>query len=280
MPGTTASCRHDWVTTAREALLDATRRFGFSPTARLDAELLLAHALGIERSALLLDPDRAVPASFGALVDRRARHEPVAYITGVRGFWTLDLAVGPGALVPRADSETLIETAVTLFAGRPPATILDLGTGPGTLLLALLDSWPDARGIGIDRSADALGYARRNARDAGGRAAFVQGDWAGAIDARFDLVICNPPYIAADVRLPAEVAEYEPAGALFAGVDGLDDYRRLAPVLRGLLSPGGTVLLEIGFDQAEPVAALLAVEGFATRLHHDLGGNPRVIAAN
>ncbi len=267
------------MTTARFALAEAAARFAFSRTARLDAELLLAHALGIERSALLLDLDRPVPAGFAALVERRARHEPVAYITGSRGFWTLDIAVGPGALVPRADSETLIEAAVALFEDRAPATILDLGTGPGTLLLALLDQWRDARGLGVDRSAEALGWAGRNAALAGGRAAFVQGDWTGAIAGTFDLIVANPPYIAADAALPAEVAAHEPAGALFAGADGLADYRRLAPCLAPLLAPGGAVLLEIGFDQAEPVAALLAGQGFATDLYRDLAGHPRVIAA-
>ncbi|MDP1028571.1 peptide chain release factor N(5)-glutamine methyltransferase [Sphingomonas sp. KR1UV-12] len=267
------------MTTARQALAVATARFGFSATPRLDAELLLAHALGIERSVLLLDLDRAVPAAFAALVERRAAHEPVAYITGSRGFWTLDLAVGPGALIPRADSETLIEAAIAHFADRPPTTILDLGTGPGTLLLTLLDIWPDVRGIGVDRSAAALGYARRNATIAGGRAMLVQGDWATAVAGRFDLVVANPPYIATGATLPPEVAGFEPAAALFAGPEGLDDYRRLAAMLRACVAPTGAVLLEIGFDQADAVGALLAEQGFATRLHHDLGGNPRVVLA-
>ncbi len=265
---------------AAVALRAATARFAFSPTARLDAELLLAHALGIERSALLLDLARPVPAAFVDAVARRARQEPVAYITGLRGFWTLDLAVGPGALVPRADSETLVATAVALLAKRPPAMILDLGTGPGTLLLALLDAWPAARGLGVDRSAAALDYARINAAAFGDRARFVQGDWASAIDARFDLVVGNPPYIAADAVLPDEVAGFEPVSALFAGDDGLDDYRRLAPVLPRLMAPDGLILLEIGFDQADAVAALLREQGLATQAHRDLGGNPRVIAAH
>ncbi|MFS0773729.1 peptide chain release factor N(5)-glutamine methyltransferase [Sphingomonas sp. 1P08PE] len=264
---------------ARSALNEAAARFAFSPTARMDAELLLAHALGIERNALLLDLDRRVPPGFAALVERRARHEPVAYITGTRGFWTLDLAVGPGALVPRADSETLVEAAVTRLAGRPPATILDLGVGPGTLLLALLDVWPTARGLGVDRSAAALGYAQRNATRVGGRAQLVQGDWTTAIAGRFDLVVSNPPYVATDAVLPEEVSGFEPAGALFAGPDGLDDYRRLAAMLGDVLSPDGLVLLEIGFDQAAAVGHLLDERGFRTELHRDLAGHARVIAA-
>src|SRR5690242_410669 len=131
-----------------------------SDTPRLDAELLMAHALGTSRDDLLLRHfDDPAPAAFAPLLARRLMHEPIAYITGTRAFWTIDLAVGPGALVPRADSETLIEAAVEHFADRPPATILDLGTGPGTLLLAALDQWPEATGLGIDRSAQALRMA-------------------------------------------------------------------------------------------------------------------------
>lgn len=261
------------------ALAAAAARFAFSATPRLDAELLLAHALGIDRQALLLDPDRAVPPTFAALVDRRAAHEPVAYITGTRGFWTLDLAVGPGALVPRADSETLVEAAVAHFAGRPPASVLDLGTGPGTLLLALLAEWPRARGLGVDRSAAALAWASRNAAPVAARAAFVQGDWTAALAGRFDCIVANPPYIATDEALPAEVAAHEPAAALYAGPDGLADYRRLVPDLRRLLAPGGAVLLEIGWTQGAAVGGLLAVQGFAVAEHRDLGSRPRVLLA-
>ena len=267
--------------TARQAIAAAAARFAFSATPRLDAELLLAHALGIERNALLLDLDRAVPAEFAALVDRRAAHEPVAYITGMRGFWTIDLAVGPGALVPRADSETLVEAALARFAAAPPATILDLGTGPGTLLLALLTEWPLARGLGVDRSADVLAYAVANARGTGvgARATFVRADWTAAIGARFHLVVANPPYIATAAELPDEVRAYEPAHALFAGADGLDDYRRLAPDFARLLSPGGAVILEIGSTQADAVTALLEAEGFAVTCRADLGGRPRILVA-
>jgi release factor glutamine methyltransferase len=263
----------------RVAIAAAAARFGFSATPRLDAELLMAHALGVERSALLLGQDGAVPEGFAVLVERRAGQEPIAYITGRRGFWTLDLAVGPGALVPRADSETLIEAALERFAARSPATILDLGTGPGTLLLALLDEWRDACGIGLDRSAAALGWARRNAAPFGARASFVQGDWAAALTGTFDLVISNPPYIATDEVLPTEVAGHEPGEALFAGADGLADYRRLAPELRRLVAPGGAAIVEIGWTQADAVGDLLRAQGFAVDLHRDLGGRPRVLVA-
>ena len=261
------------------ALAAATARFGFSPTPRLDAELLLAHALGIDRNALLLDPDRAVPLGFAALVDRRANHEPVAYITGSRGFWDIDLAVGPGALVPRADSETLIEAAIEHFGIRAPRSILDLGTGPGTLLLAALSQWPGATGLGIDRSAAALDYARANAVALGLTAEFRPGDWAAGIGDRFDLVLANPPYIGTAEPLPPEVRDHEPPGALFAGEDGLDAYRALAPQLARLIAPGGCAVIEIGHRQAAAVTTLLHAAGLEVALRHDLGGRDRCLVA-
>ncbi|TXC72024.1 peptide chain release factor N(5)-glutamine methyltransferase [Sphingomonas ginsenosidivorax] len=263
------------------ALTTAAARFAFSPTARLDAELLMAHALGTSRSAILIDPDRfTVPETFAAFVDRRARHEPVAYITGTRGFWSIDLAVGPGALVPRADSETLLVAAQAHFGKREPATILDLGTGPGTLLLAALTEWP-ARGLGVDVSPDALAYAQINAATLGmaDRARFLRSDWAKAINGRFDLVLANPPYIGTHEPLPAEVRDHEPHGALYAGEDGLADYRLLAEQLPRLIAPGGVAVVEIGATQAPAVAALFESNGLSTALHHDLGGNPRAITA-
>lgn len=241
----------------------------------------MARALGVSREALLLRHlDDAVPAGFAALVERRAAHEPVAYLTGSRGFWTIDLAVGPGVLVPRADSEVLIEAAVAHFEGRAPASVLDLGTGPGTLLLAALDAWPEAQGLGVERSPLALDYARRNAQaSAPRRARLVCGDWAAAIDARFDLVLANPPYIGRDEALPDEVARHEPSEALFAGADGLDDYRTLAPQLSRLVAPGGAAIVEIGATQGDAVVSLLCGEGFATRLVRDYGDRPRAIVA-
>ena len=264
------------------AIATAAARFAFSATPRLDAELLMAHALGVERNAILLDPDRyAVPAGFAALVERRLRHEPIAYITGTRGFWSIDLAVGPGALVPRADSEMLLIAAQGHFGDRAPGTILDLGTGPGTLLLAALDEWRSAQGVGVDFSRVALGYARANAATLAmtDRARFVCASWAGAIDARFDLILANPPYIATDAVLPPEVHAHEPHAALFAGADGLDDYRILARQIPALLAPGGAAAIEIGSTQAVAVAALLEAQGLRTALHHDYGGNPRVLLA-
>ena len=269
----------DLARSMRAALADAAARFAFSPTARLDAELLMAHALGIARDRLLLDMARAVPPGFAALVARRAAHEPVAYITGTRGFWTIDLAVGPGALVPRPDSETLLIAAAAHFGDAGPATILDLGTGPGTLLLAALDEWPAAQGLGVDRSAGALAYAAGNAARLGmaTRARFVRGDWATALDARFDLILANPPYIGTGESLPDEVRAHEPAAALFAGADGLDDYRVLAGQLPRLLLPSGCAAVEIGHTQAAAVAALFAGYGLEGAVHRDLGGRDRCL---
>ena len=265
---------------ARAALAAATARFGFSATPRLDAELLLAHALGIGRDQLLFDLARPVPPTFAALVERRARHEPVAYLTGTRGFWSIDLLVGPGVLIPRADSETLIEAAAAFFAGtRGPGRVLDLGTGPGTLLLAALAQWPTATGVGVDASADALDWAARNvaALGMGGRVSLRRGDWAEDVAERFDLVLANPPYIGDAEPLPIEVSGFEPAEALFAGDDGLAAYRRIVPDLSRLMTPGGVACLEIGHTQATGVAALVMAEGLKATMRRDLGGRDRCV---
>ena len=264
------------------ALADATETLRkSSDTARLDAEILLAHALDIERDVLLLAPPSGpAPAHFAELIARRAEGEPVAYITGKRAFWNIELAVGPGALIPRPDSETLIAAAIGHFVGTPgPGRILDLGTGPGTLLLAALDLWPDATGLGIDASPEALEYAQANARRLGlaPRTEIRLGDWANGIEECFDLVLINPPYVAEQAALGPGVAEYEPAEALFAGPDGLDDYRRLAPEIGRLIAPGGLAAIEIGHDQSASVAALFADAGHEVRLCHDLAGRSRAL---
>ena len=260
----------------REALADAARKLAaVSETARLDAELLMAHALGVEREQMLLHRlGEEVPAGFEALLGRRLAHEPVAYVIGRRAFWTIELEVGPGALVPRPDSETLIEAAIAHFGDRAPKRILDLGTGPGTLLLAALAQWPEATGLGIDASEAALAWARRNAIP---RAEFRLGDWGAGLDERFDLILCNPPYVEADAELPPDVARYEPASALHAGADGLDDYRRIAPQLASLLAPSGAVCVEIGAGQLISATALFAAQGFAIESRRDLGGIERCL---
>lgn len=273
----------DGRTTVRHALTRAAMRIAdVSDSPRLDAELLAAHALGCSREAMLLARlDDPAPATFEELVQRRLTHEPVAYITGSRAFWTIDLLVGPGVLVPRADSETLIEAAVDHFAGRSPQRVLDLGTGPGTLLLAALAEWPNAAGLGVDASEQALDYARRNGQALGmtGRVAWIQGDWAAGIEGPFDLILANPPYIGTGEVLPHEVAGHEPAGALFAGADGLDDYRRIIPDLPRLLTPGGIAAIEIGHAQGDAVLALVSAAGLPARLVHDLGNRPRCVVA-
>lgn len=265
---------------ARVALTAAAARFAFSATPRLDAELLLAHALGMSRERLLLNlDDHHVPPAFADFVERRERHEPVACITGARAFWTIELHVAPGVLIPRADSETLIEVAVAHFAGTPgPARILDLGTGSGALLLAALDHWPEATGIGVDQSFDAIPIARANVRRLGmvGRAKIKHGGWLG-VAGPHDLILCNPPYIAEGEKLPPEVANWEPAMALFAGADGLDAYRMIAPVLRPQLAPGGVACIEIGADQAPAAAALFEDEGLAVAICRDLAGRERCL---
>lgn len=269
------------MTAVARALSRATQQLSAtSDTPRLDAELLMAHALGIERDSLLLNPPHMVPATYPELVERRQAGEPVAYITGKRAFWNIELEVGPGALVPRPDSETLIAAAVEHFQGKPgPGRILDLGTGPGTLLLAALDQWPRATGIGVDSSKEALAYARKNAERLGlaNRAHFRRGDWAKGISEQFDLVLINPPYVAEGEELGPGVAEFEPAEALFAGEEGLAEYRRLAPELARLIAPGGLAAIEIGHGQADSVNQLLEAEGLQGRLARDLAGRPRAV---
>ena len=252
-----------------------------SPTARLDVELLLAHALDIPRNMLLLDQhDLTVPSGFAALVDRRLAGEPVAYITGVRDFWTISVHVTPDVLIPRPDSETLIEAAIAHFGVRSPQRILDLGTGSGALLLAALDQWPAAQGRGVDISPAALAVARGNAERLGmaDRAVFQQGDWAEGVTDRFDLILINPPYIAQDEPLAGDVLR-EPKGALFAGPEGLDDYRRIAPMLPRLLAEGGVAAIEIGHDQRASVSTLLSDQGFEVAVRHDLAGHARCLIA-
>jgi release factor glutamine methyltransferase len=266
-----------------EAIRTAAERLAAtSDTARLDAEVLMAHALGATRSALLLGHMRdPAPAAFAALVERRAAHEPVAYIVGTQDFHGLALRVTPAVLIPRGDSEALVEATL---AARPDARrVLDCGTGSGALLLAVLAELPAARGIGIDRSPAALAVAAANAHALGlaPRSAFLQRDWTApgwtAGLGGCDLVLANPPYVETTAELAPSVRDHEPAGALFAGSEGLDDYRRLIPALAGLLAPGGVALLEIGAAQAEAVSALGAAAGFVARVHRDLAGRDRVI---
>jgi len=264
------------------ALADAARQLEMtSDTARLDSELLMAEALHIDRDKLILSPpDRQVPKRFWEMLERRKEGEPVAYITGRRAFWNIELHVGPGVLVPRPDSEVLIASAIEHFEGTAgPKRILDLGAGPGTLLLAALDVWSGATGLGVDVSRGALSYAAANARRLGfeDRLKLVQGNWADGLVERFDLILCNPPYVPEGAEVGAGVREFEPDEALFAGKEGLDSYPALAPQLPRLLNRGGIAAVEIGADQSEAVTKLLARDGLRARVVDDLAGRPRAV---
>jgi release factor glutamine methyltransferase len=264
------------------ALDDATRLLSqTSDTPRLDAELLMAEALHIDRDRLLLSPaDSAVPKRFSKMIERRAKGEPVAYITGRRAFWNIDLHVGPGVLVPRPDSEVLIASAIEHFDGTGgPLRVLDLGTGPGTLLLAALDVWPNANGLGTEVSRRAWSYASANARRLGfeQRLKFKLGNWADGVIESFDLILCNPPYVAEGAELGPGVREYEPDEALFAGETGLDAYRALAPQLPKLLNRGGLAAVEIGPDQGDAVTHLLARDGLQATIAPDFANRPRAV---
>ncbi|MDE2560719.1 MAG: peptide chain release factor N(5)-glutamine methyltransferase [Sphingomonadales bacterium] len=272
--------------TVGERLREAAAALGpGASTGRLDVELLMAHALGTSRTGLLLRHMRdEAPAGFEQLFARRRAGEPVAYIMGRTEFWGLDLAVSPAVLIPRADSETLVEAARAAFAGRaPPRRVLDCGTGSGALLLAALTLFPGAEGLGIDRSDEALAVAQANAGRTGlaARARFALADWdAPGWDegfGTFDLVLANPPYVEDDAELEAVVRDHEPPGALFAGPEGLDAYRVLVPQLPRLLAPEGVALVEIGSRQDGAVSAIAAAAGLSARLHRDLAGRPRAL---
>jgi release factor glutamine methyltransferase len=254
---------------------------------RLEARRLLAHVLNTSEETLLRDPRAPVPADqaqqFAALLARRVAHEPFAYLTGRVGFWTLDLEVSPATLIPRADSESLVEAALEAFPEKGvPLSLLDLGTGTGALLLAVLSELPAASGVGVDLKPEAAALAARNAARLGlaGRARFLAGDWAAALAGRFDLVLCNPPYIeSAAIRgLMPEVAHHEPASALDGGADGLDAYRRIIADLPRLLAPHGVAVLELGAGQQAAVEALAKAAGLTPEAcRADLGGVPRAL---
>lgn len=252
---------------------------------RLEARLLLAEAMGVEQAALLRDPRAPVPPSaaarFGDMLRRRLAREPMAYLLGRQGFWTLELEVSPETLIPRADSEAIVEAALAALPA-PGARVLDLGTGTGCLLLAVLSEWPGAFGVGVDLAPGAAALAARNAAANGlaGRAAFLAGDWATALSGRFDLVLSNPPYIesAAIPRLMPEVVAHEPARALDGGTDGLEAYRRILAALPDLLTVQGCAVLELGLGQREAVSGLGKAAGLAIRgCHADLGGVERAL---
>ena len=248
----------------------------------LDARVLLAHVMGVDGSALLRDRGVIVDAeAWERVLARRERREPVALITGRAGFWTFEVEVSADTLVPRGDSETLIEAAVVARARGAVRRVLDLGTGTGCLLLAALVEFPEAWGVGVDRSAATAAVARRNvlALGMGARAAVVVGDWAAAVAGTFDLVLSNPPYIVRGdlAGLMPEVARFEPVGALDGGVDGLAAYRELLAVLPRVLAPEGLAVFEVGAGQAADVGQLARKAGFAVRMRTDLGRVERAV---
>ena len=253
----------------------------------LDARILLAEALGTDRAGLADRRDDVVEAPararFHEFLDRRAEREPVSRIIGRREFWSLELLISEAVLDPRPDSEAVVEAALGAVKDRgAPLRVLDLGTGSGCLLLALLHELRAARGVGTDRSPAAAALAAANARrlGLGHRAAFLVSDWAAALAATFDLIVANPPYISsADLdALEPEVRLHDPRPALDGGADGIDAYRRLAPRLATLLAPAGVAALEISADQADSVGELLAAEALRVdALGRDLSGSPRAL---
>ncbi len=269
------------------ALARAARRLASSSDSpRLDAELLLAHVLGVERGRLAALADRpfaaAEAAAFAALLARRAGGEPVAYLLGRRDFWTLTLEVGPGVLVPRPETELVVEVALEALAGRPAPAVLDLGTGSGAIGLAIAGERPDATVDLVDASADALAIAERNRARLGiGNARVLAGDWFGAVAGRrYDLIAANPPYLAADdPHLAAAELAHEPRVALVSGPGGLEAVAAIAAGAPAHLVAGGCLVLEHGAGQGAAVRALLGqagLGGIATR--RDLAGHERATA--
>ena len=255
---------------------------------RLEARLILAHALGLKQEDIVAGNwalDGQGRERFEACLARRIAHEPLAYILAKREFWSLDFTVGPGVLIPRPESETLIEAALSRFPGcDADLDVLDLGTGSGCLLLAFLSERPAAKGVGVDISADALAFAKENAQRLGmrERSEFVRGDWSDVPKRRFDVIFVNPPYVAerAIEALEPDVALYEPRLALSGGADGLESYRQITPLLPRLLKQRGLAFVELGHGQLEPVtgmfqSARLEVNG----TFYDLASIPRCLVA-
>ena len=270
-----------------DPVTEATRRLASAgiESARLDARLLWQFAKDVEASALVARGSGRTAKLFDGVIERRIAREPLAYILGHKEFWSLDLAVGPGVLVPRPDSESLIETMLSYFPTKNAnLSILDLGTGSGCLLIAALTEYASAKGVGVDASKDALAWAGSNidAHRLNDRAALLHSGWLEEATPGFDVILCNPPYIPSDAidALAPEVRLFEPRQALDGGPDGLDAYRMLASRLSKLLKPEGRAFLEIGAGQAEGVQAILCGQGLAVlSIANDLADVPRCVAA-
>ncbi|HTK80511.1 MAG TPA: peptide chain release factor N(5)-glutamine methyltransferase [Rhizomicrobium sp.] len=261
-----------------EAVRMATERLRAAgiESARREARVLWEHTHSVTGG---------VDGTFESAIARRLAHEPIAYITGEKEFWSLAFKVGPGALIPRPETETLIEGALREFSDREaPLSVLDLGTGSGCLLITFLMNYPKARGTGIDISEDALRWARANAAQHGvsTRSTFRRTDWAELGPAVYDVVLANPPYIPTEELegLSPDVVRYEPHLALSGGMDGLDAYRALAQLLRTSLAPEGRAFLEIGQGQHHMVSQILESAGLQlARIVEDLAGIPRCMVA-
>ncbi|WP_299014931.1 peptide chain release factor N(5)-glutamine methyltransferase [uncultured Caulobacter sp.] len=253
----------------------------------IDARLMLEVAAGVTRTEIVTDPYRELTAEQAATLDayltRRARREPVSHIIGRKGFWKILLQVNKNVLTPRPETEVIVDEVLKAFPEAMPFSMLDLGVGSGTILLAVLAERPAAKGLGVDASSEALAVARDNAAnlDLNNRAAFLHGDWtAGLSDASFDLVVSNPPYIPTAVieTLEPEVRDHEPRLALDGGEDGLEAYRLLAPEILRVLKPGGMFAVEIGYDQSKAVEALFNAAGAQqVRTIKDLSTHDRVV---
>ena len=277
------------IAAVRQTLAEKFRQGGID-SADADARLLVAHVLGVDRAALIANSERALTAQETAAIERlaarRLKHEPVARIFGVKEFWSLPLHISEAVLVPRPETETVVEAALD-FVGRgglrmETLHILDIGTGSGALLLALLSELPHALGTGTDISAAALAIARANAERHGlaSRCTFVNCDIAEGVSGPFDLIVCNPPYVAhGDIAaLASEVRDYDPAVALDGGADGLDGYRAVAAEARRLLAAGGRLILELGAGQEQAVCALFTKAGLTPgAIRRDLAGIPRAL---
>lgn len=272
---------------------EAARAIGSSsPTAALDARILVAHLIGCVPEQLPLRDDEEAGASLAAAAEalavRRKKGEPIARLTGEKEFYGLRFALSPDTLIPRPDTETLVDAALAVVAEDwsrdATLAILDLGTGSGAILVSLLTQLPNCRGVGIDLAAGAVETARKNAERHGvaGRATFAAGDWTRGIRERFDLVVSNPPYIeTADIaRLQVDVRDYDPHLALDGGADGLDAIHAIVADLGRVLTENGAALIEIGAGQAETVKALAAAHGFACDFRSDLAGIERVAVLN
>ncbi len=255
-----------------------------SDTARLDAELLLADAAGVPRAAVIAFPERTVDAAaaarFRAAVARRAAGEPLAYLVGRKEFYGLPLDVTPAVLVPRPETELVVEQALARLPPEAPCTVLDLGTGSGAIALAIASERPLAAVTAVDSSAAALEVARRNGERLGLVVRWIESDWFAALgDERFDVIVCNPPYVREDDPGLAGALAFEPRAALAAGADGLAAFAAVLDGAARHLAPGGELLLEHGHDQQEALAALARERGLAAvARYRDYAGHPRALA--